>query len=123
MDYKVTKDDFYNNITIKLTQIVPDFSFDEQDEPYPIMFGFAQFVIDNINNEPVLIKCCKFINDAVLHGGSETETLIVLQVFQCLYYNTMYMERCKSHFSSDTAALFDKYYLEFLKDYDPDGVV
>lgn len=122
MHYKVIKDDFYNSITIKLRQIVPDFSFDEQDEPYPIMFEFARFITDNINNEPVLIKCCRFINEAVLQGGSEAETLIVLQVFQYLYYNTMYMEQCKKHFSPDVTVLFDKYYLEFLKDYTPDDI-
>lgn len=116
-------DDFYNNITIKLKEIVPDFSFDEQDQPYLIMFEFAQFIIGNINNDSVLIKCCRFINEAILRGGSETETLIVLQVFQYLYYNTMYMDRCKKYFSSDAVILFDRYYEEFLKDYAPDDAI
>jgi len=118
MHFKVINDEYYNEIIDRLRSIVEEFYFDETDELYLIMFEFSQFIIDNVNNEGVFVKCCQFIDDAILRGKDKTEDIIVTQVFQPLYNCKDCIELCRKYFNSNSLLFFEKYLKEYLKDYE-----
>jgi hypothetical protein len=117
MHFKVINDDFYSRIKIFLKNIVPQFEFDETDEPYLILFEFSQFMIANIDNQVEFSKCCTFINEAISKGNTKTEDAIVMQVFQPLFYNEVYIERSLKYFCAKSRSLFEKSHIEFMKDF------
>ncbi|NII25346.1 hypothetical protein HB364_09655 [Pseudoflavitalea sp. X16] len=116
MNFVIVNDGYYNEILKRLSLFVPDFEIND-DEPYLVLFEFSQYMIENIENEPVLLKCVSFISDAVLNGGYKTHEAIALQVFQVLYYRKSHVEICRKYLSKEALVLFEKYFIEYLKDY------
>lgn len=119
VQYKMINDDFYPEIKNKLLELVPEFEFDGEDEVYLVMSEFSQFIINVIDKHNVFRKCCCFIDEAVSGGGSDTETVLVIQVFQNLFYRKEYVEKCLEVFDLEAKTLFKEYYIKFLNDYTP----
>lgn len=118
MNFLVNKDDYYDNIIRDLIEKVPEFKsvFDFDDEVYPIVGEFGRFLIKNIDNEILAVKCFNFINHALDKGKYETEDVIVLQIFQPIYNDELLMLKSKKYLSKKAL----KFFLELDRKYKED---
>lgn len=112
------QDIYYNNILDEVNKFVPEFQtiFDKEDI-YPFMFEFGQFIIENFQNEEILGRSVRFINDALKTSSTLIEDLIVIQIFQQIYSDKKLLIRFKDKLSIQGNIIFDKYYVEYKKYY------
>lgn len=117
MHFQVIKDDFYNKIIEKIREFFPSFNsvFDKEDGVYLILGELGTFIIDNFNKEEIKIQAINFINEAIEQGGSETEDVIVLQLFQKIYENDTLSNEVSSLLDSKALSVFTKYLKEYNK--------
>jgi hypothetical protein len=115
---KIYNDIYFDTILEKLSQFVPEFELEDSLQ-YPVLSDFFQFIIGNVDNKVILQKCFDFINDAILNGGDATEGVIVMQVFQNLYYKNEYRTMARPYLNEKSLMVFDKFYELYLKDYEP----
>jgi hypothetical protein len=115
MHFQVIKDDYYNGILTRIKECIPDFTsvFDEEDGVYPILGELGTFIVESIKNEKVVEEAIYFMNEAIEHGGSETEDVIVLQLFQKIYENADVTCKIQKKLSEKTKIIFDKYLREY----------
>lgn len=87
MHFQVIKDDFFKKLFTFLKTTVPEFVtvFDEEDGIYPILGEFGRFMINNIFDKELMVKCFDFLNQSLEKGSQETEDAIVVQIFEPLY--------------------------------------
>lgn len=111
MHFQVIKDDFFDKIIAELAISVPEFNsvFDKEDGPYPILGEFGRFLCDNINNTDIVKKGFNFINTFLNNGGSETEEIIVVQIFEQLYEREEIVKIAQTHLIDKSLTLFKKY--------------
>jgi len=101
-------DDFFVNIYDKLKEHVPEFTSDcERDEQYMIMYEFGVFLEKNIENEEILGRCIKFINEGIEKGSNITEEVIALEVFQKFYDAPESILKIRRHMSEYSRLVFD----------------
>ncbi|MES2388687.1 MAG: hypothetical protein V4543_11855 [Bacteroidota bacterium] len=64
--------------------MVPEFVSicEDIDGPYMVLIGSTPFIPDNVHNIALTQKCFNFVNTALETGGEETETCIVVQLFE-----------------------------------------
>lgn len=112
------KDKYYEDILLNIQRYVPEFkSIFAEDEKYPLMFEFGQFLTVNITNDELLKRAILLIDEALCTGSDLIEDLIVLQVFQLFYQNKdLYLE-FRKHLSGSTLVIFEKYHKEYNKFY------
>jgi len=112
MHFQIIKDEYYPNIISHLKLIVPEFKtiFDD-DEIYPALASFSEFLISNVEKDGLFNKCIMFINEAIERGKHSTEDVIVLQVFQLIYKNDDVIEKIKPKLSKEAILLFNKFLL------------
>ena len=111
MHFQIIKDDYFSKITSELEAIVPEFKtiFDSEDGIYPILGDFGRFLCENVNNINILEKCFDFINYSLLHGGTDTENVIVVQIFEKLYERKELIQIAKHYLSEEGLHTFNKF--------------
>ena len=111
MHFLVIEDEYYKHILEDLSDKVPQFKsvFDKEDGVYPILGEFSRYLIENIDNEAIVSSCADFINNAIVHGGSETEDAISLQVLQPIYLESSLTEAIQAYLSPEVIKLLHKF--------------
>ncbi len=73
MHFQVIKDDFFKKLFTFLKTTVPEFVtvFDEEDGIYPILGEFGRFMINNIFDKELMVKCFDFLNQSLEKGSQE----------------------------------------------------
>lgn len=114
MHFQVIKDDYYNGILSRIKEYFPEYNsvFDEQDGVYPILGELGTFITNNVSDEGVLQSSAGFINEAVELGKSNTEDVIVLQIFQ-KFYEKSDLTKLEQLLSSKAKIIYDEYRKEF----------
>ncbi len=117
MHFQVIQDDFHNRILEKVEEYFPSFNsiFDKEDGIYPILGELGTFIIENINREEIKIQTKNFINEAIKQGGTETEDVIVLQLFQKFYADEILSNKIKTLLNLKAVEVFNRYLEEYNK--------
>lgn len=111
MHFQVIKDNYYENIIERLGFYNPDFHsiFEKEDGIYLIMGDLANYVLINAKNKDIIENTSKFINEALSMGGSETEDIIVLQLFEVFYESELISNKIRENLDNHSKEIFDKY--------------
>jgi len=111
MHFQVIRDDYFDKIVSELEIFVPEFTtvFEKEDGMYPILGDFGRFLCDNINNSDIVKKSFSFINHALTQGGSDTEDIIVIQIFEKIYEKKDLIEIAKSFLSDKSLSIFNRF--------------
>lgn len=109
MHFQVIKDDLFDKIVVILKKNIPEFNtvFDIEDGIYPIMGEFANFMIVNENNQELMQKCFAFINQIIENGGSETEDVIAIQIFEKFHENEKMLLLANKYLIGKAREIFD----------------
>ena len=115
MHFQLIKDDFYNNILGKIEYYFPSFHsiFHKEDGIYPILGELGSFILNNFRRKEIEKATIAFINEAIELGGSETQDVMILQLFQQFYENEYITDDIRKGLKSKSLALFDKSFEEY----------
>ena len=115
MHFQLIKDDFYNNILGKIEYYFSSFYsvFDKEDGIYPILGELGSFILNNFHRKEIEKATIAFINEAIELGGSETQDVMILQLFQQFYKNKYITDDIRKGLKSKSLALFDKSFEEY----------
>ncbi len=111
MHFQVIRDEYFNKLITELNNFVPEFKtiFEIEDGTYPIIGDFGKFLCDNINDSSIVKKSFSFINHALNHGGSDTEDVIVIQIFEKLYEKKELIKIARCHLNEKSLIIFNKF--------------
>lgn len=111
MHFQVIRDDYYNSISQKLKEFVPEFRsvFDEEDGNYPILGDLGNYLVNNAKDSRVVEKVMLFVGDALENGGPETENAIILQVFDKFYDETGSVDNLEKFLPKNIIKKLQKY--------------
>ncbi len=101
----------YSEITQMLGSNIVEFTsiFDEDEGVYPILGDFGNFLISNLNNDAIKMKCFRFINDAINFGDSNTIEAIKIEIFEQFYENDELVAIGMSCLDEKAKVLFEEY--------------
>ena len=102
----------YKNVKTHLQSFI---SIWDEEDVYPIMFEFANYLIENCFDTKVLEKGANFINEALDEGASGTEDLVVLQVFQVMFAHPECSNRFKKYLNNRASIIFHDAYIKWNK--------
>lgn len=111
MHFQVIRDEYFNKLISEIKKFVPEFItvFEIEDGIYPILGDFGKFLCDNINDSNIVKKSFSFVNHALKHGGSDTEDVIVVQIFEKLYEKKELIEIAQCHLNDKSLTIFNRF--------------
>lgn len=91
MNFQIHKDDYFEIIYERLLFGVTKFNpiFELSDGQYPILGEFGRFLVENISDDKILTESLKFISEVFDKGGYKSKDLIIQQVFDQIYKDTI----------------------------------
>ncbi len=116
-EYLNIDDEYFWKILFHIRTHVPEFaSIWEEDDVYPIVYEFSEFILNRVENIELRKQVVSFIDEAVEQGRPPTEDLLVLQLFQPLYVNQEWKKFLEENLSNKAVFIFKKYFEAFKKD-------
>ena len=111
MHFQVIRDEYFNKIISELKNFVPEFItvFEIEDGIYPILGDFGNFLCENINDLNIVKKGFSFINHALKYGGSDTEDVVVIQIFEKLYEKKELIEIARCYLNDRSLTIFNRF--------------
>ena len=117
MHYPVSSEDsFYPELPQQLAIAIPEFesAFDLDDGVYLLLGDFGRYIIEDVDDIILMNRIGQFISKALTHGKSETEDVIVLQVFQKIYDQPQqFLHMFRETLDSSAKGIFDQGYNDF----------
>jgi hypothetical protein len=80
-------DDGFKGVLDLLKNTVPEFHsvFDDDDGAYPVLGEFGGFILKNLKNPGLMLKCFGFINESLTETDYRLDELFAVQLFEQLY--------------------------------------
>lgn len=108
MENNITYENLSNELLKEINEFKLVFDYDLEDGNYCVFGEFGRFIVNNIDNKKLMLKCFDFILKLIRINSEKINQLIVIEIFEQIFINKNVYKKAKNYFKDEILIMFNK---------------